>query len=167
MTAGGSRQRLVVVGADAAGMSAASQARRLNQDLEIVAFERGNYVSYSACGEPYYIGGGVQDLDDLVARTPEEFAALDIEVYTRHEVVEIDRDRRRVVAVDIDGIRTEVGFDHLIMATGSKPLRPSYLKGIDLPGVVGLRTLEDAEAIKRLVDLDLGRVAILGGGYIG
>jgi len=157
-----------VVGGDAAGMSAASQARRLNHDLEIVAFERGTYVSYSACGEPYYIGGLVESLDRLVARTPEQFAKRDIEVHTRHEVTAIDLGRREVTVVDLaaNSSRT-VGFDHLMVSTGSRPLRPSYIKGVNLPGVVGLRTLDDAAAVKQLIDGDVKKVLVLGGGYIG
>jgi NADPH-dependent 2,4-dienoyl-CoA reductase/sulfur reductase-like enzyme len=159
---------LVVVGGDAAGMSAASQARRLSPDLEIIAFERGGYVSYSACGEPYYIGGLVDSLDNLIARTPEEFAERDIEVHTHHDVTAIDLDSREVTVADLaaNSSRT-VGFDQLMVSTGSRPLRPSYIEGINLPGVVGLRTLEDAEAVKRLVDSDVKKVVVVGGGYIG
>ncbi|HEY6707355.1 MAG TPA: FAD-dependent oxidoreductase, partial [Actinomycetota bacterium] len=82
------RTRMVVVGGDAAGMSAATQARRRRKpaELEIVAFERGRHVSYSACGLPYYAGDVVKDWRDLVARTPEEFAEQDIQVRTGHEV---------------------------------------------------------------------------------
>lgn len=168
MTAGGSRTRLVVVGGDAAGMSAASQARRLDRDLEIVAFERGKYVSYSACGEPYYIGGLVDSLDRLVARTPEEFAERDIAVHTRHEVTGIDLDRRHVTVVDrATNSSQTAGFDHLMISTGAAPIRPSYLQGVNLAGVVGLRTLEDADAVKRTVDEDVKKVLVLGGGYIG
>ena len=168
MTTGRSRTRLVIVGGDAAGMSAASQARRLNDDLEIVAFERGTYVSYSACGEPYYIGGLVESLDTLVARTPEQFAERDIEVHTRHEVTAIDLDLREVTVVDLasNSSRT-VGFDHLMVSTGSRPLRPASVKGVNLPGVVGLRTLEDAAAVKQRIDGDVKKVIVLGGGYIG
>ena len=163
-----SRPRLVVVGGDAAGMSAASQARRLVPDLEIIAFERGRYVSYTACGEPYYLGGLVESLDKLIVRTPEEFAERDIEVHTRHDVKQIDLDRRQVVVVDLaSNTMREVGFDHLMVSTGSRPLRPSYMKGVNLPGVVGLRTLEDAEAAKKMIDSNVKRVIVVGGGYIG
>ena len=106
-------ERLVVVGGDAAGMSAASQAKRLAPDLEIIAFERGDYVSYSACGEPYVMGGEVAEVDDLVARTPAEFAARDISVHLRSEVMEIDLDRRTIL-VDSAGDRSEIGFDYLM-----------------------------------------------------
>ena len=168
MSGGSSRTKLVVVGGDAAGMSAASQARRLDENLEIVAFERGEHVSYSACGEPYYIGGLVGDLDDLVARTPEEFAKRDIEVHTRHDVIAIDVHRREVRVADLaTSTERTVGFDHLMVSTGSRPLRPATVEGVNLPGVVGLRTLEDAEAIKQLVDTDVKKTVILGGGYIG
>ena len=156
------------MGGDAAGMSAASQARRLDGDLDIVAFERGEHVSYSACGEPYYIGGLIDSLDDLVARTPAEFAARNIAVHTHHEVTAIDVDRREIRVVDLatNEARTIV-FDHLMISTGSRPLRPSYIQGVNLPGVVGLRTLDDAEAIKKIVEDDVKRVTIVGGGYIG
>ena len=168
MSGGRSRKRLVVVGGDAAGMSAASQARRLDENLEIIAFERGEHVSYSACGEPYYIGGLVDALDDLVARTPAEFAKREIEVHTRHDVTAIDVNRREVSIVDL-ATNTErtFGFDHLMVSTGSRPLRPSYIEGVNLPGVVGLRTLEDAEAIKEVVDTEVKKSVIVGGGYIG
>jgi NADPH-dependent 2,4-dienoyl-CoA reductase/sulfur reductase-like enzyme len=161
-------ERLVVVGGDAAGMSAASQARRLRPDLEIVAFERGSHVSYSACGEPYYVGGLVDSVDRLVVRTPEDFAARGIEVHIRHEVSAIDLQKREVEVRSrhASGART-VGFDQLIYATGSRPLRPADVAGIDSPGVFGLRTLEDAEVLRRKANQGPGRVVMIGGGYIG
>ena len=149
-------------------MSAASQARRLVPDLEIIAFERGRYVSYTACGEPYYLGGIVESLDKLIVRTPEEFADQGIEVHTRHEVTEINLDGREVTVVDLDSnLSRTVSFDHLMVSTGSRPLRPSYMSGVNLPGVVGLRTLEDAEAAKERIDADVKKVIVVGGGYIG
>src|SRR5919112_2638582 len=88
--------RLVVVGGDAAGMSAASQAKKRRPDLEVVAFERGRATSYSACGIPYWIGGAVASEADLVARTPEQHRANGIDVRIRTEVTAIDLERRRV-----------------------------------------------------------------------
>jgi NADPH-dependent 2,4-dienoyl-CoA reductase/sulfur reductase-like enzyme len=149
-------------------MSAASQARRMNADLEIIAFERGEHVSYSACGEPYLVGGLIESIEPLIARTPAEFAQMDIEVRLRHEVDMIDLDRRLIQVRNLeDGSTTEVGFDHLMYATGSRPARPEYIEGIHLPGVAGLRTLDDAVALRDSLDHDVKRVLVLGGGYIG
>ena len=161
--------RMVVVGGDAAGMSAATQARkrRPSQELEIVAFERGRHTSYSACGLPYYAGDVVKDWRDLVARTPEEFASKDIEVRTRHEVEAVDLEAGRVRVRDLDAGRTlEEAWDVLVVATGSEPLRPP-IPGIDLPGVQGLSVLQDGIDLRAAVDAGPDRAVIVGGGYIG
>ena len=163
------RTRMVVVGGDAAGMSAASQARkrRPSQELEIVAFERGRHTSFSACGLPYYAGDVVKDWRDLVARTPEEFASQDIEVRTRHEVEAVDLEAGRARVRDLDAGRTlEEAWDVLVVATGSEPLRPP-IPGIDLPGVYGLSVLQDGIELRRAVDAGPDRAVIVGGGYIG
>jgi len=132
--------KLVVIGGDAAGMSAASQARkRLGPDeLAIVAFERGHFTSYSACGIPYWIGGSVAERDALVARSPEDHRKAGIDVRLRHEVVGIDLDRREVVAHDLLG-RGEVreGFDHLVYATGASPVTPEWAR-IPAAGIFGV-----------------------------
>lgn len=106
-------QRLIVIGGDAAGMSAASAARRqLPQDqLEIVAFERGHYTSYSACGIPYFIGKDVADTTELIARTPQQFRDHHaIDARTGHEVLEIDLHRRAVLVRDLTA---EIGRAHV------------------------------------------------------
>jgi NADPH-dependent 2,4-dienoyl-CoA reductase/sulfur reductase-like enzyme len=163
------RTRMVVVGGDAAGMSAATQARRRRppEELEIVAFERGPHTSYSACGLTYYAGDVVKDWRDLVARTPEQFAEQDIGVRARHEVDHIDLEARRVRVRDLDADRTvEEPWDLLVVATGSEPLRPP-IDGIDLPGVYGLSVLQDGIELRRAVDTGPERAVIVGGGYIG
>jgi NADPH-dependent 2,4-dienoyl-CoA reductase/sulfur reductase-like enzyme len=160
---------MVVVGGDAAGMSAASQARKRRGpgELEIVAFERGRHTSYSACGLPYYAADVVEDWRDLVARTPEEHAEQDIEVRTRHEVDAIDLEARRVRVRDLDGGRVvEEPWDLLVVAAGSTPLRPP-IDGIDLPGVYGLSVLEDGIELRKAIDAGPRRAVIVGGGYIG
>lgn len=162
-------ERLIVIGGDAAGMSAASQARRRRpaEDLDILVFERSSFVSYSACGEPYFVAGYVEDLDDLVVVTPQQFGARDIEVQVRHEVTEIDLDRGRVTVVDHDSGQVEPhGYDTLLFATGAVPKRPP-IEGIDLEGVHEMQTLDDARRVRLLAEQGVERVVVVGGGYIG
>ncbi len=163
----------MVIGGDAAGMSAASQARRLKgpDELEIVAFERSRWTSYSACGIPYWVSGDVKHRDDLIARTPEEHRERDIDLRMRTEVTEIDAAGQRVRAVDREsGEAYWTGFDKLVIATGARPVRPA-LPGIDAPGVHGVQTLGDGQALLDSLDaLDPGRrrrAVVVGAGYIG
>ncbi|MCM6773491.1 FAD-dependent oxidoreductase [Nocardia sp. CDC159] len=163
-------ERVVIIGADAAGMSAASQARRLKgaDELEIVVFERGHFTSYSACGVPYWVGGQVADRDDLIARTPEEHRARDIDLRLRTEIVEIDVPGTRVRARDLaSGAETWWDYDKLVIATGATPIRPP-LPGIDAAGVHGVQTLDDGQALIDTLAADRGRRAVVvGAGYIG
>ncbi|MFE9886618.1 FAD-dependent oxidoreductase [Streptomyces scopuliridis] len=163
-------ERMVVIGGDAAGMSAASQARRMRgpEELEIVAFERGHFTSYSACGIPYWVGGDVAGPGDLIARTPEEHRARAIDLRMRTEAVEIDVAGRRVRVRDLsDGTESWTGFDKLVVATGARPVRPA-LPGIDAPGVHGVQTLDDGQALlDTLGGTEGGRAVVVGAGYIG
>ncbi|MGX6606269.1 FAD-dependent oxidoreductase [Micromonosporaceae bacterium Da 78-11] len=163
--------KLVVIGGDAAGMSAASQARKRMSpdDLEIVVFERGNFTSYSACGIPYWIGGFVKERDALVARTPQAHRKAGIDVRMRHEVVGIDLDRREVVAHDLaDGGEVREAFDHLMYATGAVPVMPEWARVRD-QGVFGVQTLDDGAAIHAWLDSEPEprKAVVIGGGYIG
>jgi NADPH-dependent 2,4-dienoyl-CoA reductase/sulfur reductase-like enzyme len=165
-------ERLVVIGGDAAGMSAASQARRRRgpDDLEIVAFERGHYTSYSACGIPYWIGKVVNGPDELIARTPDTFRDdFAVDVRLRHEVVTIDLERREVVAESLDEGRraVRVGFDQLVYATGAVPVRPHWATGVD--GVFGVQTLDDGAAVRTWLDTAPAprEAVVVGAGYIG
>ncbi|GGP47748.1 FAD-dependent oxidoreductase [Streptomyces sindenensis] len=167
-------ERLVVIGGDAAGMSAASQARRLKgpDALEIVAFERGHFTSYSACGIPYWVGGDVGERDDLIARTPGEHRERDIDLRMRTEVTELDVAGQRVRALDRESGQTYwTGFDKLVIATGARPVRPA-LPGMDAAGVHGVQTLDDGQALLDSLDaLRSGegprRAVVVGAGYIG
>ena len=169
------QRRLVVIGGDAAGMSAASQARRrLGPDeLAIVAFERGRSTSYSACGIPYWISGAVEREDQLVSRTPEKHRENGIDVRMRTEVVGIDLKAHTVHARELDGDREyEEPYDDLVYATGSIPMRPP-VPGIDATGVFGVQTLDDGRALRTALDDPapgggpVEEVVIIGGGYIG
>jgi NADPH-dependent 2,4-dienoyl-CoA reductase/sulfur reductase-like enzyme len=163
-------ERLLVVGGDAASMTAASQARRLRppEDLQIIALERGRHASYSACGIPYWIGGTVSSVDTLLVRTPEAFRhkqAIDLRL--RHEAVGLDLDRREVLVRDHDRDRElRTGYDQLVIGTGAVPVRPP-LPGIDAPGVYGVQTLDDGEAVRAALDAGARRAVVVGGGYIG
>jgi NADPH-dependent 2,4-dienoyl-CoA reductase/sulfur reductase-like enzyme len=161
-------QRLVVVGGDAAGMAAASVARRRWPELEIVAFERGPWTSYSACGIPYLVSGEVKAIDDLVARTPDEFRARGIDMRTEHEVTGIDLDARKVTVHDRRHDRTfRLGFDLMQIGTGALPNRPD-IPGLDREHVHGVQNLVDAARL--LADAEQrrpDRVVVIGGGYIG
>ena len=162
-------ERLVVIGGDAAGMAAATQARRLRPHLEVVALEKGAWTSYSACGIPYLVGGEVVAVEDLVARTPAELReGHRIDVRLHQEAVAIDLDARSVEVRDHQHHRTySLGFDQLHVATGARATRPP-LPGIDADHVRGVQTLDDARTL-----LDRARtsrcddVVVVGGGYIG
>jgi NADPH-dependent 2,4-dienoyl-CoA reductase/sulfur reductase-like enzyme len=161
-------ERLVVIGGDASGMGAASIVRRTREDVEIVALERGGYTSYAACGIPYVVGGEVGGIDDLVARTPEEFARRGIDVRLGHEVTAVDLGSRTVEARDLAADRTvTLGFDQLMVGTGARPVVPSW-PGVDLPHVSVAHKLPDAVRIDGLAAGVDGRpVVVVGGGYIG
>ncbi|MFI1830773.1 FAD-dependent oxidoreductase [Streptomyces sp. NPDC020412] len=163
-------ERLVVIGGDAAGMSAASQARRFRapEELEIVAFERGHFSSFSACGVPYWIGGQVAERDDLIARTPAEHRERAIDLRMRTEVTEVDTARGRVRSRDLEtGSEGWTGYDKLVIATGARPIRPP-IPGIDAPGVHGVQTLDDGQALIDTIAATEGRRAVVvGAGYIG
>ncbi|MDI6100921.1 FAD-dependent oxidoreductase [Actinoplanes sp. NEAU-A12] len=158
--------RLIVIGGDAAGMSAASQARRRLKpgELEIVAFERGDFTSYSACGIPYWVGGLVDGPDALIARDPATHRENGIEIHTGHEVTGIDLAARTVTVRSANGTRTE-DFDQLVYATGASPIRPGWA---DTPaqGIFGVQTLGDGAALQEWLP---GRrtAVVIGAGYIG
>ncbi len=165
-----SPRRLVVLGGDAAGMSAASQARRRRgaDELSIVAFERGRATSYSACGIPYWIGGDVGSEQELIARTPEQHRDNGIDVRMRTEVTGIDLTARTVAWTDLEsGATGTESYDDLVYALGSVPLRPP-VPGIDSAGVYGVQVLDDGvELIRELESGAVRRVVVIGGGYIG
>ncbi len=164
-------RRLVVIGGDAAGMSAASAARRRlgKEQLEIVAFERGPDTSYSACGIPYWIGDLVSERAALIARAPHEFRdKQDIDVRTRSLVTAIDPHRRTVEVTDLNsGREYSERYDDLLIATGSVPYRPT-IPGIDGKRVFGVHTLEDGARIRAALETErVSSVVVIGAGYVG
>ena len=161
--------RLLVIGGDAAGMTAASHVRRNTSGVEITVVERGPHTSYSMCGIPYYVGGLIADADDLVVRAPGEHRAAGITVHTGTEAVAIDVDARRVRVRDLaSGAERDEPYDALLYATGAHPTRPP-VPGADRYGVV-VHTLEEGRRLRERLDeaVDAVRsVVVVGAGYIG
>jgi NADPH-dependent 2,4-dienoyl-CoA reductase/sulfur reductase-like enzyme len=157
-------EKLVVVGGDAGGMSAATQARRLRDadDLDIAVLEQGPEVSYSACGIPYWVGDYVTDRDALLARMPSWFEERDIAVRLGVRADAVDLDAR--VVTGSDGQRYP--YDRLVLATGGRPLRPP-VPGLDAPNVHGVHRLADGAAIRATLAAGAKRAVVIGGGYIG
>ena len=161
-------ERMVVIGGVAAGMSAAAKARRVNREMEIVAYEKSGYVSYGSCGIPYFIKGDIEDVPDLVVRTPEQFARSGIEVHVHHEVLKVDTKGRTVLIRNLEtGQEFTDHYDKLILTTGGKATKPP-IPGIDLKHIYTLRVVEDAVAVRSFLrEQKPERAVIVGGGYIG
>ena len=159
--------KFVIIGGDAAGMSAASRARRNNPDLEVVVLEQTRDVSYSACGMPYNIADPFREIDDLVVRQARVFREKqDIDLRTGHRVLAIDRSAKTISGLKESGEEFQVDYDKLLIATGASPIIPD-LPGFDLPGVLTLKSLEHGRAIKAFIGGSQVRVAVvMGMGYI-
>lgn len=165
----------VIVGGDAAGLSAASKLKREEPDHDVIVLERGEWVSYGACGLPYYVKGDIASLEDLVVMEAEEFRTeRDIDLRTGTEATAIDTDARTVTA-ESNGETTELSYDTLLIATGAGALTPP-VEGIDLNGVFTLQSMNAGRKIKQTLEDGLDHdgeriepesVAIVGGGYIG
>lgn len=164
-----STQPFVIIGGDAAGMSAASKIKRDQPDAHVIVFERDPYISYSACGMPYWLAGVVESDRRLIVLTPErarERRGIDVRI--GHEVTAIDPAAQTVTVRQVETGATFVQpYTSLLLATGAAAVRPP-LPGLDLPGVFTLRTLNDARHIQHfLTQQEPKRAVIIGGGYIG
>jgi len=162
-------ERLVVIGGVAAGMSAASRARRLNPKIEIMVFEKSSFVSYGSCGLPYFVSDVIKAPENLVVYDAKFFKEKrNIDVYLHHEVLKIFPAKRSVLVKDLEKDREfEVGYDKLVIATGARAVKPN-IKGIDLNGIFTIRFLEDGIAIKNFIrESSPKKALIIGAGYIG
>ncbi|WP_243269981.1 NAD(P)/FAD-dependent oxidoreductase [Thermanaerosceptrum fracticalcis] len=163
------KERVVVIGGVAAGTKAASKAKRENPDLEVIVLARDKDVSYAGCGLPYYIGSIIKDRKELVVREPEEFEREQgILVLTGREVTRIDPTGKTVRFTELNtGACHEVSYDYLILATGASPVLPP-VEGITLKNIYSVRTVDDAEAIRQLVDEGaVQKAVVVGAGFIG
>ncbi len=159
--------KFVVIGGDAAGLSAASKAKRMYPDLDVIVFEKTFDVSFSACGMPYNIADPLRGIDDLVVRSADVFRNKQgIDLRLNHTVESIDREAK-VVHGRSDGKEFSESYDKLLIATGARA-RSLPLPGMDLPGVLTLRALDDGRAMKRyLAENTVRSAVIVGSGYIG
>jgi len=161
-------RRVLIVGGVAGGASCAARLRRLDEDADIVMFERGPYISFANCGLPYYIGGVIEKRSKLLVQTPERFQRrFRVETRTETEVTRIDRENREVEFRGPDGVASREPYDYLVLAPGAEPIKPP-LPGVDLPGIFTLRNVPDTDRIVDYVEKNAPHKAVIvGGGYIG
>ena len=160
--------RLVIIGGVAAGTKAASRARRVDPEMEITLYQEEPEISISECGLPYFLSGTVDDRDNLVARTPEDFAEKDVEVRVRRRVETIDHENKKLTVRNLEtDEQFEDDYDRLIITTGAQAVVPP-IPGVDLDGIFELRFLSDADEVLSYVRKNSPEKAtIVGGGYIG
>lgn len=161
--------KVIIVGGVAGGASVAARLRRLNEDAEIILFERGEYTSYANCGLPYYLGGIIAKKENLIVMPPELLRRrFNVDIRLGHEVIRIDRLQKQVVVLDkTTGKIYRESYDKLVLSPGAECFRPP-IKGAELKGVFTLRTIPDAEAISRFIaSRKAKQVVIVGAGAIG
>jgi NADPH-dependent 2,4-dienoyl-CoA reductase/sulfur reductase-like enzyme/peroxiredoxin family protein/rhodanese-related sulfurtransferase/TusA-related sulfurtransferase len=162
-------KKVVIVGGVAGGASTAARLRRLDETMEIVILEKGEAISYANCGLPYYIGGVIEDRDDLFIQTPAGMKKrFRIDVRVKNEVISVDRENREVVVKDLSQNRTyHENYDILVLATGSYPMIPN-IPGVDDQRVFTLRNIQDTDGIKQYLNQNkVNSVVVVGGGFIG
>ncbi len=160
--------RVIIIGGVAAGMSAASKIARMDKAAEVVVYEKGGFLSYGACGLPYYVGNYNDDYRRMIARTQEQFEEAGIKTHLYHEAVKVDIDKKQVFIKNLkDGTMFIDKYDKLMIATGAASIVPPF-PGTELMGVHVLKTLEDGIFLKEYATKpEIQAVTIVGGGYIG
>ena len=159
--------KIAIIGGVAGGMSAAAKAKREKKDAEIVVFEKGRFVSYGACGMPFFLGGEIKNYSELIVRRPEDFEKAGIKVKLGWEVKELDLKDFKLIAEDNRGNKEKHSFDKLIIATGARS-RVLNIPGNDLKGVFSLKTIDDAINIDSYIRNEhVKTVVIIGAGFIG
>jgi len=163
-------KRILIVGGVAGGAGTAARARRLDEDAEIIMFERGPHVSFSNCALPYHLSGVVKDCDDLVLMCPSKFAEqYNIDARVRNEVLAINREEKTVEVKDLETGETYTeAYDKLVLSPGANPIKPGSIKGVNNDNVFTIRNVVDIDKLNQYVDdNDVEDVAVIGAGYIG
>ena len=158
----------IIVGGNAAGLSAASKLKRMCPSARVLVFEQGADISYSNCGIPYLIEGVVREAAHLIQVPPADWSTRrGIDVFTRHKVLAIDRKAMTLTVLQLDTLKEQtLAYDRLLIATGAQPVRPAWA-GMDAPNVFTLRNLEDARRLHHFLRPGRNRVAVIGSGYLG
>ena len=160
--------KVIIIGGIAAGMSAAAKFKRLSPKDDVIVYEKGDIVSFGACGLPYYVGDFFDDSREMIARTPEEFRESGVEIHTKHEVIDVDFSSKKLKVKNLitDEILEE-SYDKLMIASGARAIIPP-IKNIDLENVVTLKSMDDGNKLRELMASDeYKKVAIIGAGFIG
>lgn len=163
------KEKILIIGAVAAGTKTAAKLKRENPNLDVTVITRDDYISYAGCGLPYYVGGVIEEKRELVVKTPEDFKLITgVDVHIKHEAIDIDKHNKIVeVKVLTTGETKEFKYDKLVFATGASPFIPP-IEGNGLKGVFSLRKVEDAIAIRELLDNGkIKKAVVVGGGFIG
>ncbi len=160
--------KVIIIGGIAAGMSAAAKLKRMSPNDEVIVYEKGDIVSFGACGLPYYAGGFFDDSNEMIARTAEEFRKTGINLFTNHEVLKVDFDNKKLRVKDlIQNMIIEESYDKLMIASGASSIIPP-IKGIDSENVLTLKSMDDGNKLRALMENEnLKRVTVIGAGFIG
>ena len=160
--------RVIIIGAVAAGMSAAAKLKRSKPEYEVVVYEKGEIVSFGACGLPYFVGGFFDEPEKMIARSPEKFIESGIDLNILHEVINVDTDNKKVKVKNLKtGELFEDSYDKLMIATGASSIIPS-IKNVNLENVSTLKSMEDGIKVKELLNKEENKnIVIIGAGFIG
>ena len=160
--------KVVIIGGIAAGMSAAAKLKRMSPNDEVIVYEKGDIVSFGACGLPYYAGGFFEDPNEMIARTPEAFREAGVEIHTKHEVTNVDFSNKKVTVKNLNTNEVlEESYDKLMIASGARAIIPP-IKNIDLENVVTLKSMDDGNKLRELMSKEENKkIAIIGAGFIG
>ena len=161
-------KKVLIVGGVAGGASTATRLRRLDENLEIIIFEKGEYVSFANCGLPYHIGEIIENRESLLVQTPESLKArFNLDVRVKSEVIEVNGEDKKVKVKTKNGEEYEENFDFLVLSPGAKPLFPS-IKGIESNKIFTLRNINDMDKIKaKIKNSNIKKATVVGGGYVG
>ncbi len=163
------KRKVLIVGGVAGGASCAARLRRLDESAEIIMFERGEYISFANCGLPYHVGGVIEDRDELLLQTPEDFYdRFNVDVRINSEVVSIDRDNKKIEVYSKNSDKKYwESYDELVLSTGSSSLKPP-IPGINSEGIFSLWNIPDMDKIIAYLDEKKAKEAVVvGGGFIG